>query len=72
MKSNGQVYIAYYEGSVEKRTDPCNEIELRYVTWTTPAVIEMTTATYLLWFGDDDTGHSETVTVPFPHYIRSV
>lgn len=73
MKSsqNSAIRIVYYDGTGRHETKPCNNLHLLCVNYSVHTLSEPT-LTFSLWFGDGETGHDETITIPFTHTIEPV
>ena len=66
-----KIRIIYYDKNGKHETKPCNNITLVCVNYSVPKTTEPT-CTFSQWFGDEESGYSELVTVPFNHAIESV
>lgn len=68
--TTNKIRIVYYDKNGEHETKPCENITLVCVNYSVPKTAEPT-CTFSQWFDDEESGHSELITVPFTHAIES-
>ena len=74
MKRNTEkaVRIVFYDADGRHETKPCTHMNVLRMNYSVPFDVSNVTITFCMWFGDEDTGHAEEITVPFVHSVVPV